>query len=205
MDSSNRLPLEQRINLGKSAERVILDWANEHCPIDIGTKGITHFEPASDDEDMHGKIDAWAYNVHGEKFSVQIKNRESGLDLGIATMMPYVGDAWFCANYKASEGGDLNWDRDMRSTPDYYLIANEGQICLAHGEKVRSGVMAILSNLYTSGGFRGSNTHKYPALDGLTLKLVKDIGAGYSTGKYKVICYINLESLANRGAFLEHR
>lgn len=202
--STNHLPLNERLERGKVAEELILDQINALCPVTVNDITFTSFEAASEDEDMHGKIDAWGIAHTGAKHSVQIKNRESGIDLGLALIRPYAGDNWFCANYKAAEGS-LNWDRDMVTKVDYYLIANEGQICLTESQTVRNGVNAILSNLYTSGGFRGGNTHTYSALDGLTLKLVKDIGAGYAAGQYKVICYVSLNSLMHRGAFLEAR
>lgn len=201
--SSNDKPLEVRIAIGKEAESIILDEVNRLCPIVVDGRTLTAFTASTPEEDMHQKIDAWVYDEHEGDMSVQIKHRESGRDLGIAVIMPYEGDYWFCSTYKARD--ELHFDRDMVNTPDYYLVANDTQICVAPGRMVKLGVNAILSSLFNNGGFGGSNTYTYPALDGLELKLVKDRGAGYSAGQQKVICYIKLDALAKRGAYLGQR
>lgn len=201
--SMNELDLDKRLELGKLAEKKVLaELYDKHMPIKLDTNNFLTINSSTREEDMHGGVDAWI-STGTETYSVQIKNRETGSDLGLSIIMPYEGDYWFCSNFKAFS--ELNWDRDMRNVPDYYLVANPDQFCLVRSATVKNGIMAILSSLYNYGGFGGARAFSNPALDGLELRLVRDRGAGYSAGQTKVICYIRLDALKSRGAWIGDR
>jgi hypothetical protein len=194
--SSNYLSQAERVEIGKKREALILDALNE-TPIQFRGEKINKWVNSSATDDMRNKIDAWAIYGNDSEFSVQIKYRETGGDLGIACVRPWESHHWFC---KAFESKSLPLDRDLKSNVDIYVCNYNNKIIVADGKIVKNACWKMMDKLAQSKwGFR-DYTFTVPEYRGAELRLVTDRGSeGYSSGQKKIICYISPALLARVG------
>lgn len=138
--------------------------------------------PATVEQDKADKIDCWV-RWKGVSYSVAIKWRDSGVDLGIAAVRPF--DAWAFPPLYAK--GDVPYDRDAQHYADLYAVGTPDGVGVYTGISVKRMVDTALRN-----EAMGAN-RKTPDYE---IKVVDDKGAsGYTSGQKKLIVYIKLESL----------
>jgi hypothetical protein len=198
--ATNTLGLEERVRIGKGKETEVLALLNQFEPTVKGHK-LCEFVPSNREEDMHKKIDAWCFHCGEglEGYSVQIKYRETGGDLGVAVIRPYIDDKTFVRD---CERDTLIYDRDFINTPDYYACLMGPRLLVAEGALVKRACLMMLNGLVNSGGFQGMRFYRSVKMPGAELRLVTDQGGGYSAGQQKIICYMTPELLHGAGAFL---
>lgn len=188
----NTLSIDERVKRGKAKESTILDTLAE-LPIALGGELVMSWEESTEYEDKHLKVDAWAH-TDSYRYSVAIKFRESGKDVGVAVLMPWNPDEF----YERYETDALPWDRDMREVADYYIVQIAGELIIAEGKLVHGICRRMVDELYEAGGFRyKSFTGPY---GGIMLQQKTDEGGGYSYDQDKVLCYIPPKFLVQLGA-----
>lgn len=182
--ASNTLALEDRIRINKPIELKIIRELNKQLPIKS-----KNWRAASANDDMHNRIDAWLVDEFNEEYSVQIKYRETGGDLGIAVLRPWEGNEKFLSDYAAST---LPYDRDMKTTPGFYVAGiSKEHLLIVDGNTVHRACELMIESLACAGGFSSYGTsYSDPGRSGAELRLVRDKGNGYSLDHWKVICYM---------------
>lgn len=197
--STNTLAEKDRITVGKLREAEILAMLNEIKPVLWGTTLHT-WTSSSFVEDVHDKVDAWCWGEdEGDNYSVQIKYRDVGSDLGIAVIRPWLSNYKFILD---RELGTTKWDRDMKGVEDIYVCLIGKTLVVVSSVIVKKAVSILLDKLAAAGGFSGRRfaPNECP---GAELRLVTDRGSsGYSAGQEKVICYISPQILRAGGAFI---
>lgn len=183
MTATNHLDEVDRVRIGIENEASVFTRLMRLYPIMV---------PASMVDDVQNKIDAWVRD-DGTMRSVQIKWRETGGDLGIAMVRPWVDRETFDRQLAA---GTVPWDRDMKATPDLYAYATPSVLVVAEGAEV-ARICHEAAVVLADEGFHG---RMRTVEDGVELRLVTDKGTGYSGGQKKVICYISAALLVARGA-----
>lgn len=193
----NTLDIDERVKQGKNVEASILEKLKWFSPMDWQDDSIRFFTLATDEEDMHLKIDAWATMGFQDRKSVQIKYRETGGDVGIAVLRPWNDDRLFSIDY---DRHSLPWDRDMKHMADIYVVQIGKRLIIAPGTVVKRACNIMVDKLRLAGGFGYPNSFTDSKCWGCELRIVRDRGAGYSAGQYKVINYIKPELLLAAGA-----
>jgi hypothetical protein len=196
--ATNSLDKDERVKIGKQYEASILKMLNEHRPVVCHTVFDKWIE-ADEHDDMVNKIDAWAYSGLAGGKSVQIKYRETGSDLGIAVVRPYVD---FETLAHQVENSEIPFDRDFGSTPDLYACLNGSLLMVVEGEKVKKGCALMMNQFMKHGGFKGYNGFVHANYRGAELRLVTDKGAGYSEGQQKIICYLAPSFIKMAGGYI---
>jgi hypothetical protein len=203
MDSpkTNHLDIDERVARGIAHEERILQLLNEQL-IFLRRQRVKQWASATISEDIADKIDAWATLEDGTKLSAQIKYRESGADVGVAVLMPFINHEALLGQYEFNK---LPWDRDMRSKAELMVCLSAGGSVLTVSEMhlVKRAVDVMLSYFVTTGYFDGRN-FVHEDCPGVEFKVVTDQGRGYSAGKKKLVCYIAPALLESAGAFV-HR
>lgn len=198
--ATNHLGFDERLKKGKQNESRVLALLNEHRPVvchTIWDKWI----PSAQAEDMTQKIDAWAYSgINEQARSVQIKYRETGGDLGIAVIRPYID---FDNFYLDVQAGDVCFDRDFINSPDFYAVLSGTTLMVVEGHKVKKGVDLMMKQFLAHGGFKGHRGFKHANYKGAELRLVTDQGGGYSSGQDKIICYFEPSFIRMAGGFIK--
>jgi hypothetical protein len=196
--STNTLDIADRIRIGKEAESRIIDALNAQSPV-VGGAKLSEFVPANTEDDKYNKIDAWCFaSGHGlDGMSVQVKYRESGRDLGVAMIRPYVDIETL--KYQV-ERDVIPWDRDMVNMPDYYAYGVGESLIVAAGVQVKKFCNMMLQKALDE-EFCG-NTFNYSKYPGAQLKITTDKGDGYSRGHRKMICYIESWLLVETGGWI---
>jgi hypothetical protein len=196
--SSNTLDIHDRIAVGKMYERQILEKL-QASEVVVEGKLLSEFVPATREDDMHNKIDAWCFaqgsGLDGK--SVQIKYRETGSDLGVAVWRPY-RDEWTLRDCVKRD--IMQWDRDFMTIPDYYAYGVGDLLIVAPGYKVKAAC-TILLNKAMNEGFT-NNMYEAKTCPGAQLRVVTDKGQGYSYGQKKIICYITPWLLKRAGSWV---
>lgn len=197
--SSNYLSMEERLKIGKGYEREIISLLNKHRPVVCHTVW-DKWVASKQAEDMHQKIDAWAYSgVNEQARSVQIKYRETGGDLGIAVIRPYTTFDEFIHQVDYDK---VSFDRDFISTPDFYACLSGQTLMVVEGRKIKTGVNLMMQQFIKHGGFKGHNGFRHANYEGAELRLVRDRGMGYSVGQDKIICYFAPSFIRMAGGFI---
>lgn len=183
MTATNHLDEAERLRLGAVNEAGVFERLRHQYPV---------IARATERDDITNKIDAWVKD-HGTMRSVQIKWRETGGDLGIAMVRPWVDRETFDQQLT---DGTVPWDRDMKATPDLYAYATPTVLVVAEGAEV-ARICHEAAVVLADEGFQG---RMRTVENGVELRLVTDKGRGYSGGQRKVICYISPTLLVQRGA-----
>lgn len=183
--SINEQKFGNRLRAGKQEEEKILKILNETQPW-----LLTEWKASSVKEDIEKKIDAWASDFLRLKiFSVQIKYRDSGMDLGIALLRPWEGIAKFRKDYELSK---LKFDRDYVAGVDLYVCMAGNRLILSNCDAVHMFCQRALAHLYETGFFVHEDND-------WQLKAVTDA----DNGQRKLICYIPFHSLLREGAYMK--
>ncbi len=194
----NTLDIDERIKQGKEVESYILSILQDIEPlVKVDGHSIGNWYESTSDEDMHGKIDAWAESLQHGLMSVQIKYRETGQDVGVAVLRPWDDDDRFKWGYDYHA---LPWDRDMVNMADIYVVLIGSQLIIAPGEVIKRACRIMVDKLRLNGGFNEQRAFTSRECWGCELRIVKDRGAGYSQYQHKVINYIKPELLLQAGA-----
>lgn len=172
-DALNTGTFEERLAEGKQREAEVLALLQH---------SFWSVIPATEQQDKAEKIDAWV-RWKGVSYSVAVKWRDSGRDLGLAVVRPYDTKA-FPLQWQADH---VPYDRDAQHYADLYALGSEDGVTIVTGASVKRHVDYALENLARYGKMAGANYE---------LKNVLDRGAsGYTSAQQKLIVYINPESL----------
>lgn len=190
---TNHLDESDRLRIGAGNEAAVLRRLLAVYPTIV---------PAQTSDDIEKKIDAWvrdSASPHsgsaGNRLrSVQVKWRESGGDLGVAIVRPYVDHETFVRQYLADE---LPRDRDFKGEAELYAYATPDILVVVEAGVVKRICEEALCLLAQSDGFI---RNLFWVRDGVELRLVTDAGQGYSGGQRKIICYISSTVLLDNGA-----
>lgn len=180
----NRGTFEERLAEGQEREAQVVDQLQ---------RKFWSVIPATEAQDRADKIDCWV-RWKGVSYSVAIKWRDSGRDLGIAAVRPYDAEAfpeqWKHHAWNWPEGSEtVPWDRDAQHYADLYAIGSDDGLTVVTGASVRRVVTMALGDLARLGILRHPEGH-------WDIRVVTDRGAsGYSSGQQKLIVYIPLDSL----------
>ena len=199
---TNKLNIDERILLGQQRENSIISLLHDR-DIKINGQYVSYWVRNDDPEvDKIDKIDAYAMMNEEERIPAQIKYRDDGPDIGVAAVMPYVNHQSFQAQYAA---GSIPWDRDMRGKAELLvcLSADGGILTVVSMETVHRGVKSLLKRFANETGFDGKS-YRHEACPGAEIRVVKDRGAGYSVGKYKLVVYFTPVLMEAAGAYV-HR
>lgn len=170
----NRGTFEERLAAGKAFEARIIEELK---------RSFWSVIPATEAQDKADKIDCWV-RWKGVTYSVAIKWRDSGVDLGIAAVRPFIDRDVLRAQVM---DGSVPYDRDAQHYSDLYAVGTPDGVSVYTGSSVRIQVETALQ-LYVHLG-----SMKSPAAE---VKIVEDKGAsGYASGQQKLIVYIRLDSL----------
>lgn len=171
---SNHLGFEERLAIGKRHEAEVLDR------LKLSFWSVT---PATETQDKAEKIDAWI-RWKGVTYSVAIKWRETGYDLGIAIVRPFIDLSVLRQQYY---DGTVPYDRDLQHVADLYVVANPEGIRIVTGHSVAQRAKVAIMDLAREGHWVG---------EGYEIKHVQDKGSsGYTSGQTKLICYMNTDKL----------
>lgn len=171
------------MNTGTFEERLAAGKAFEARIMEELKRSFWSVIPATDEQDRHDKVDCWV-RWKGVSYSVAIKWRDSGSDLGIAAVRPYV-------NHKTLHhqlvSATVPYDRDAQLYADLYAVGTPDGVTIVTGISVKRIVDAMLL-YHAQTGYFSSNYGE--------LKAVEDKGAtGYTSGQKKLIAYIKLDAL----------
>lgn len=170
----NRGTFEERLAAGKAFEARIIEELR---------RSFWSVIPATDEQDKADKIDCWV-RWKGVSYSVAIKWRDSGVDLGIAAVRPFSSLTLLRQQFESDR---VPYDRDAQHYADLYAVGTPDGVNVYTGASVRAWVNAALLAFVASGLMK---TPKYE------IKVVEDKGAsGYTSGQKKLIVYIKLDSL----------
>lgn len=185
--STNTLSIEERVKAGKEKEQLIFKLLRERQVWHDGEQ-IISWKPATDEEDIHDKIDAWA-ETETRLFSVQFKYRDVGADLGIAAVRPFEHDL-FKMDWAAGEGC-VRWDRDMKNKVDIIVCLADynSKLIVANGHTVHKAVKTLLGKLAEEEVFY-ARRYTVPGMKGGTIQVMRDKGEGYSSGQQKLVVYL---------------
>ena len=148
----------QRVEYGKSIEKQIYDSLT-HCGLQL--------RPASANEDMKLKIDAW-WHVNGREEPVQIKYRDTQHDILFEVLKDY---------YRRSPG------RDMESKAKYYAVMSPTKtINVVAVDEIKAIVHQMLASVRT----KGFDDNGQFTMRGASLKIKPDP----RTGQDKLLAYI---------------
>jgi hypothetical protein len=194
--SSNTEDISSRVSKGLAVEAEILaklQRRSKSGAISVGPLQLYNWQASTMDEDKYAKIDAWVQDSNYRRLSVQIKYRESGQDLGLALVRPYEGWESFSNDLKC---GTVEWDRDMQSTPNLYVVQSPGLgLVVVPGQAVKDAAMALLQEMAYE-PFEGSS---YQGAEGIEVRIVRDKGAGYTYDQKKLISYMTPRFLVKLG------
>lgn len=189
--SLNVLHEVDRIKQGKIKEDQILGLLNE-LDWEVNGEKVKVVEPATLEQDLHDKVDAFAV-CDSDRWSVQIKFRDTGQDLGVACVRPWKSHKLLKEQWKADK---VPWDRDMKSPVDLYVCLNDNRLVIASGSEIKKICTDLLDKLVEDKiGFASGNTFPRKGGEGAELKRIYDKGQGYSGGQGKIICYITFDLL----------
>lgn len=193
--------IKDRVRKGKRVEADILTTLKAAGPIRMGQRVLTDWREATAEEDMRDKIDAWVTASHIDDpglragGSVQIKFRESGSDLGIACVRPYIDQTTFRRQW---EDDTVPWDRDMVTEVNIYVVkVPDMGLVVAPAAPVKAVIDQLIEELADEPGFKGSVFRSDP--EGVELRFTTDKGKGYSHGQRKIIAYITPHALVKMG------
>lgn len=168
------MTFEERLALGKQREAEVLERLQH---------SFWSVIPATEAQDKVDKIDAWV-RWKGVSYSVGVKWRDSGVDLGIAAVRPFVDRPTLNLQWNR---GEVPWDRDAQHYCDLYAVGKPDGVTVYTGASVKVMVDNALSHYINHGMMK---TALYE------IKIVEDRGAsGYTAGQKKLIVYIRLDSL----------
>lgn len=184
--ATNHLDEADRLRIGAGNEAAVLRRLLAVYPTIV---------PAQTSDDIEKKIDAWVKDGPALR-SVQVKWRETGGDLGLAIVRPYVDHDTFVAQYLADE---LPRDRDFKGRAELYAYATPDILVVVEATVVKRICEEALCLLAQSDGFI---RNLFWVRDGVELRLVTDAGQGYSARQRKIICYISHTELLLNGARL---
>lgn len=170
----NEGTFEERLAAGKAAEERIMEELK---------RSFWSVIPATDAQDKADKIDCWV-RWKGVSYSVAIKWRDSGVDLGIAAVRPFVNRQTL---HHQMVTATVPYDRDALMYADLYAVGTLDGVSVYTGASVRRWVDIALARFAGGGLMKG---------DAYEIKVVEDKGAsGYTSGQKKLIVYIKLDSL----------
>lgn len=172
--NTNHLGIEERLAAGKRHEEAAMYELQ---------RMFWSVIPATDEQDKVDKIDCWV-RWKGVSYSVAIKYRESGTDLGLALVRPYVDHPTFELQWRNLQ---VPFDRDFQHIADLYAVA------LPDGLQIVTGISVLKT---CNEALRTHAVSAKRSGEGWELKVVKDLGAnGYSSGQKKLIAYIDIDAL----------
>lgn len=187
--ASNSLSFQDRLNLGKEKEEDILELLTELVHTNPNGRRVLSWSAGSKSDDINDKIDAWAEIEDADRQSVQIKWRDTGQDLGLSVYRPWTGFDDF-----KNEVSNERYDRDYKEYPDLYVLSVEqfNMLVIGDGYKCHRIAEILLESLAQeeTDPFEIWNSYEAPGKYGAELRLVTDLGEGYTEGQQKLICYI---------------
>ncbi len=169
--------------MGKAHEQDIINSLNNSS---VTWKGlpIQSWVPATDEEDRIDKVDAWAH-TEDHTYSVQIKHRESGSNVGLEVVRPYYPEGFL----KQYGKDNLGWGRDVNRLADIYVVRANHIIYIMDGNHLKHICFSMIARLAAAGGMeREFSHHDFP---GVQLKVVEDKSPNRGGGQLKIICYVN--------------
>jgi hypothetical protein len=194
---TNHLDEAERLDVGRANEAAVLRRLLAVYPTIV---------PAQTKDDVERKIDAWVRDGNRVR-PIQVKWRESGGDLGVAIVRPYVDHDTFVTQYLAeglaAQGAPVDpserlpRDRDFKGEAELYVYATPDILVVVEADVVKRICEEALCLLAQSDGFI---RNLFWVRDGVELRLVTDAGRGYSGGQRKIICYISSTVLLDSGA-----
>lgn len=171
------------MNTGTFEERLAAGKAFEARIIEELQRSFWSVVPATEAQDKVDKIDCWV-RWKGVSYSVAIKWRDSGVDLGIAAVRPFVDTHLL---YQQVQAGAVPYDRDAQHYADLYAVGTPDSVSVYTGASVKR----IVDNAI--GRYAALGRAQAPEYE---VKIVEDKGAtGYNAGQKKLIVYIKLDSL----------
>ena len=174
--NTNGLGFEERLAAGKRQEAAVI--------VDL-QRMFWSVIPATDEQDIKEKVDCWV-RWKGVSYSVAIKYRESGTDLGLALVRPWTGMEAYRELFVADA---LPYDRDFKHVTDLYAVAVPSGLVIVTGISVYRTCKEALLNL-AEHGEDGMQDDAY------ALKVVTDKGAsGHTAGQKKLIAYLKTDAL----------
>ena len=171
------------MNTGTFEERLAAGKAFEARIMEELQRSFWSVIPATEAQDKADKIDCWV-RWKGVSYSVAIKWRDSGVDLGIAAVRPFSSLGTFRSQMAS---GSVPYDRDAQHYADLYAVGTPDGVSVYTGDSVRRAVADALEQFAEIGAIKSNQ---------FEVKVVEDRGAtGYTSGQYKLIVYIKLNSL----------
>lgn len=189
--SINSNDFYDRLLAGKEKEQQLVSCLNNNAWT-YNEAVYSVFFAGSEKTDQLEKVDAFCYGTSLEdrehiSISAQLKIREKFNDVGLAFIRPFTSVPKLKTDY---QNGTISYDRDFLGKSDVTITRTVDHIIWIDTMRLKYIASTLLDDwMAGEGSFKNrsfiSNNHS-----GAGLRVVDDMGSGYTQGEKKIICYV---------------